>query len=130
MPATRRTRAVTLAILRDPQLWVPLLALVVSYRRVLWWAESFATPPATPTSRGTAEAGHLRDLHIIGTWSGLTAGVWLGAAEAPPSSWSPGLSRVLISFCMVLGVFVGRWSLPALVHGARYIRADVRMRRT
>ena len=86
----------------------------------------FATPPATPTSRGTAEAGHLRDLHIIGTWSGLTAGVWLGAAEAPTKLVVAGLSPVLISFCMVLGVFVGRWSLPALVHGARYIRADVR----
>jgi glucose uptake protein GlcU len=56
----------------------------------------------------------------------LTAGAWLGAAEAPTKLVATGLSPILVSFCMVLGVFAGRWSIPALVHGTAYIRADVR----
>jgi glucose uptake protein GlcU len=68
----------------------------------------------------------LRQLHLIGVWSGVTAGVWLGAAEAPTKLVVTGLSPVLVSFCMVLGVFAGRWSIPALVHGTGYVRADVR----
>jgi drug/metabolite transporter (DMT)-like permease len=65
-------------------------------------------------------------LQLVGVCSGLTAGAWLGAAEAPTKLASAGLSPVLVSFCMVLGVFLARWSLPAIVHGAGYVRADVR----
>jgi glucose uptake protein GlcU len=84
-----------------------------------------ATVATPPTRAGTVEAPRLRDLHLVGALSGLTAGAWLGAAEAPTKLVVAGLSPVLISFCMVLGVFVGRWSLPALVHGARYVRTDL-----
>jgi hypothetical protein len=36
VPATRPSRAVILTILRDPQLWVPLLALVVGLAVLHW----------------------------------------------------------------------------------------------
>lgn len=58
--------------------------------------------------------------------SGLTAGAWLGAAEAPTKLVSLGLSPVLISFSMVIGVFLARWTLPALVRGASSVLADLR----
>jgi len=37
-----------------------------------------------------------------------------------------GLSPVVISLAMVLGVFLARWSLPALLRGTAAIGADVR----
>ncbi len=77
-------------------------------------------------SEPAVEPRRVRDLHIVGVWSGLTAGVWLGAAEAPTKLVVAGLSPILVSLCMVLGVFLGRWSIPALVRGMGYVRADVR----
>jgi glucose uptake protein GlcU len=84
-------------------------------------------PPLGPGEAASAgDAQRHRQLHLVGVWSGLAAGAWLGAAEAPTKLVVIGLSPVLVSFCMVLGVFAGRWSLPALVHGTGYVRADVR----
>ncbi len=57
---------------------------------------------------------------------GLTAGAWLGAAEAPTKLVSLGLSPVVISLSMVIGVFLARWTLPALIQGTSYIAADLR----
>lgn len=57
---------------------------------------------------------------------GLTAGAWLGAAEAPTKLVTLGLSPVVISLTMVIGVFLARWSLPALIQGTSYIAADLR----
>src|SRR2546422_880428 len=37
-----------------------------------------------------------------------------------------GLAPVVISLAMVLGVFLARWSLPALLRGTAAIGADVR----
>ena len=81
---------------------------------------------AASLSEPAVGAPRVRDLHTLGVWSGLTAGVWLGAAEAPTKLVVAGLSPILISLCMVLGVFLGRWSIPALVRGMGYVRADVR----
>src|SRR2546422_4001979 len=39
---------------------------------------------------------------------------------------SLGISPVVISLTMVLGVFLARWSLPALLRGMSAVRADVR----
>ena len=74
----------------------------------------------------TADGRRFHQLHGIGVWSGIAAGVWLGAAEAPTKLVATGLSPVLVSFCMVIGVFAGRWSMPALVHGTAYVHDDVR----
>ena len=58
--------------------------------------------------------------------SGLTAGAWLGAAEAPTKLVVTGLSPILVSFCMVIGVFLARWSAPALVRGLGAVGDDAR----
>jgi drug/metabolite transporter (DMT)-like permease len=71
-------------------------------------------------------AARLRRLQLVGVLSGFTAGAWLGAAEAPTKMVALGISPVVISLTMVLGVFLARWSLPALLRGTSAVRADVR----
>ena len=82
-------------------------------------------------SRDAAEPGaldtrRLRTLQSVGMLCGLTAGAWLGAAEAPTKLVTLGLSPVVISLGMVIGVFLARWTLPALIQGTSYIAADLR----
>lgn len=72
------------------------------------------------------DATRLRVLQGIGILCGLTAGAWLGAAEAPTKLVTTGMSPVVISLAMVVGVFLARWSVPALIHGTSYIGADFR----
>ncbi|MFL5634765.1 MAG: GRP family sugar transporter [Gemmatimonadaceae bacterium] len=68
----------------------------------------------------------LRTLQGVGMLCGLTAGAWLGAAEAPTKLVALGLSPVVISLSMVIGVFLARWTLPALIQGTSYVAADLR----
>src|SRR5256884_9945352 len=68
----------------------------------------------------------LARLQGVGILSGFAAGAWLGAAEAPTKLVTLGIPPVVISFMMVIGVFLARWSLPALVRGTAAIRDDVR----
>jgi drug/metabolite transporter (DMT)-like permease len=75
--------------------------------------------PAQQTSRA-------RKLQLLGILSGFTAGAWLGAAEAPTKLVTIGLSPMVISLIMVVGVFLARWSVPALILGTSSVRADVR----
>ncbi|WP_419805188.1 GRP family sugar transporter [Terriglobus sp.] len=56
---------------------------------------------------------------------GLTAGVWLGAAEAPTKLVTAGFSPFTISLCMVAGVFTARWTFPTLLKGTTYVFADL-----
>src|SRR6266581_3085137 len=72
------------------------------------------------------DPARLRRLQGVGTLSGFAAGAWLGAAEAPTKLVTLGIPPVVISFIMVLGVFLARWSLPALVRGTAAVRDDVR----
>jgi glucose uptake protein GlcU len=67
----------------------------------------------------------MRALQRLGVVCGITAGAWLGAAEVPTKLVSSGLSPFLISFLMVVGVFIGRWSLPAIIRGTSSLRTDV-----
>ena len=67
-----------------------------------------------------------KKLHALGVLCGFTAGAWLGTAEAPTKLVSVGVSPLVISLIMVIGVFLARWSLPALMVGTSSIRADVR----
>lgn len=69
-----------------------------------------------------------RSLHGLGVACGLAAGAWLGAAEAPTKLVTTGLSPFLISLGMVAGVFVGRWTLPAVLKGTGFVFADLRRR--
>jgi drug/metabolite transporter (DMT)-like permease len=84
-------------------------------------AESASTPP----TQFQDPARH-RSLQLLGILCGFTAGAWLGAAEAPTKLVSIGVSPIVISLIMVIGVFLARWSLPALVLGTSSVRADVR----
>jgi glucose uptake protein GlcU len=80
------------------------------------------------TEEGTLRAVRV-STHGIGVLSGLAAGVWLGAAEAPTKLVTAGLSPYTISLCMVAGVFVARWSLPTLLKGTRQVFADLALHR-
>lgn len=66
--------------------------------------------------------------HGLGVVCGLAAGAWLGAAEAPARLVAGNYSPFAISFCMVLGVFVGRWTLPVVLKGTQSVFADLRAR--
>src|SRR6201998_4055804 len=82
---------------------------------------------ATPIQlTATQTASRARTLQRLGMLCGITAGAWLGAAEAPTKLVTIGLSPIVISFIMVIGVFLARWSVPALVVGTSSVRADVR----
>jgi glucose uptake protein GlcU len=63
--------------------------------------------------------------HGLGVLCGLSAGVWLGAAEAPTKLVNSGLSPYAISLCMVAGVFTARWTVPTLLKGTRQVFADL-----
>jgi drug/metabolite transporter (DMT)-like permease len=84
-------------------------------------AESASTSPAP-----IQDPARHRSLQLLGILCGFTAGAWLGAAEAPTKLVSIGVSPIVISLIMVIGVFLARWSLPALVLGTSSVRADVR----
>ena len=81
------------------------------------------TNPIAPVAQETSRA---RKLQLLGVLSGFTAGTWLGAAEAPTKLVSIGISPIVISLIMVIGVFLARWSVPALILGTSSVRADLR----
>ena len=70
------------------------------------------------------DADRLRKLQLAGILSGFAAGAWLGTAEAPTKLVSLGISPVIISLLMVSGVFLARWTLPALIRGTAQMKAD------
>ena len=67
-------------------------------------------------------------LHSLGTACGIAAGAWLGSAEAPTKLVSAGYSPVIISLCMVVGVFVARWTLPTIIKGTNSVARDMTSR--
>ncbi len=64
----------------------------------------------------------------LGIACALAAGAWLGAAEAPARLVASGFSPFAISFCMVWGVFLARWTLPVAAKGTRSVVRDLRQR--
>jgi len=68
----------------------------------------------------------LRALQTVGMLSAFAAGAWLGGAEAPIKLANANISPITVSLIMVAGVFLARWSVPALVRGTSYVRDDVR----
>ena len=81
---------------------------------------------SSPIPAELQDASRSRKLQLLGILSGFAAGAWLGAAEAPTKLVSIGISPMVISLIMVIGVFLARWSLPALLLGTSSVRADVR----
>jgi glucose uptake protein GlcU len=67
-----------------------------------------------------------RLLHRLGIFCGFAAAIWLAGAEAPTKLVTVAVSPMVISFMMVLGAFVSRWSLPALVRGTGDTFRDAR----
>lgn len=84
------------------------------------------SPSAPQIPTPAQEPSRAKKLQLLGILSGFTAGAWLGAAEAPTKLVSIGISPIVISLIMVIGVFLARWSLPALILGTSAVRADVR----
>jgi glucose uptake protein GlcU len=83
-------------------------------------------PMTTPAGAdGVPRDSRARKLQLLGVLCGFTAGAWLGTAEAPTKLVSIGVSPIVISLIMVIGVFLARWTLPALMVGTSSIRADV-----
>ena len=80
---------------------------------------------SAPVSATIPEVKRRRRLQRLGIFCGFAAGAWLGAAEAPTKLVSVGISPIVISLIMVVGVFLARWSLPALALGTTSVRADV-----
>ena len=79
------------------------------------------------TSVGASiDASRLRRLQALGMFCGLTAGAWLGAAEAPTKLVTTGVSPFVVSLAMVIGVFLARWTVPTIIHGTSYVGADLR----
>ncbi len=85
---------------------------------------SLETGPSAITS-SASEQGRVKRLQALGILCGFAAGAWLGAAEAPTKLVTLGVSPIVISFMMVLGVFLARWTIPALFQGVSGIRADL-----
>ena len=65
-------------------------------------------------------------LHRLGIFCGIAAALWLAGAEAPTKLVTVSVSPLVISFMMVFGAFVSRWSLPALIRGTSDTFADAR----
>ncbi len=81
---------------------------------------------ASSPTQGPVRADRLRSLQTLGIFCGFAAGAWLGGAEAPIKLVNPNISPVTISFVMVLGVFLARWSVPAFIRGSAHLRSDLR----
>ncbi len=79
-----------------------------------------------PSSIPSTNKPPVLSLHRLGVICGLSAGAWLGAAEAPTKLVTMGFSPFLISLGMVAGVFVARWTVPAALKGTGYIFQDLK----
>ena len=67
-----------------------------------------------------------RKLHRLGIFCGFSAALWLAGAEAPTKLVTVAVSPLIISFMMVAGAFISRWSLPALIRSTADTFADVK----
>jgi glucose uptake protein GlcU len=73
-----------------------------------------------------SERSRQRKLQALGVMCGFSAALWLAGAEAPTKLVTVAVSPFVISFMMVLGAFISRWSVPALVRGTSDIGSDLR----
>ncbi len=67
-----------------------------------------------------------RVLNRLGIFCGFAAALWLAGAEAPTKLVTISVSPLVISFMMVFGAFLSRWSLPAVIRGTGDVFRDVR----
>jgi drug/metabolite transporter (DMT)-like permease len=74
----------------------------------------------------TTDHSRQRTLHRLGIFCGVSAALWLAGAEAPTKLVTVSVSPLIISFMMVFGAFISRWSLPALIRGTSDTFTDTR----
>src|SRR5207245_11539008 len=67
------------------------------------------------TLSSSTEAARLRSLQILGILCGFSAGAWLGAAEAPTKLVKVGVSPVVVSLVMVMGVLLASLRVQVVV---------------
>jgi len=67
-------------------------------------------------------------MHGLGVFCAIAASTWLGGAEAPTKLVSAGFSPVVISLCMIVGVFFARWTVPTLLKGTSYVMYDLKQK--
>jgi glucose uptake protein GlcU len=72
------------------------------------------------------DSSRQRTLHRLGIFCGFAAALWLAGAEAPTKLVTVSVSPFVISFMMVFGAFISRWSLPSLIRGTSDTFADTR----
>ncbi|MFL6417478.1 MAG: GRP family sugar transporter [Bryobacteraceae bacterium] len=87
---------------------------------------NLGTDVLAPGPGWQSDLSRRRVLHRLGIFCGLAAALWLAGAEAPTKLVTIAVSPVVISFMMVFGAFVSRWSLPALVRGTGDTFRDMR----
>jgi drug/metabolite transporter (DMT)-like permease len=87
-----------------------------------------AANPAPSPAAAPEPVPALRGRFGLGIACALAAGAWLGAAEAPARLVASGFSPFAISFCMVWGVFLARWTLPIAMKGTHSVVRDLRQR--
>ncbi len=85
--------------------------------------EKYATQP--PSEMRTDQVRQ-RKLHRLGVFCGISAALWLAGAEAPTKLVTVAVSPFVISFMMVAGAFVSRWSVPALIRSTSDTFTDLR----
>src|SRR5437868_15458911 len=66
------------------------------------------------------------NLQRLGILCGVSAALWLAGAEAPTKLVTVSVAPLVISFMMVFGAFISRWSLPAIIRGTSDILTDTR----
>lgn len=81
---------------------------------------------SNPTYATQTDHSRQRTLHRLGIFCGISAALWLAGAEAPTKLVTVSVSPFVISFMMVAGAFISRWSLPALIRSTSATFADVR----
>lgn len=89
-------------------------------------SSKFVTNPGEAPAAERVPA--LRGRYSLGIACALAAGAWLGAAEAPARLVASGFSPFAISFCMVGGVFLARWTLPIAMKGTSSVFRALRRR--
>lgn len=82
--------------------------------------------PLPAVSEAAATHARQRTLHRLGIFCGVSAALWLAGAEAPTKLVTISVSPLIISFMMVFGAFISRWSLPALIRGTSDTFTDTR----
>src|SRR5271168_3756983 len=70
----------------------------------------------------------MRSMHGLGVFCAIAASTWLGGAEAPTKLVNTGFSPVVISLCMIVGVFFARWTVPTLLKGTSFVMYDLKQK--